>query len=370
MTGLDQARLYRGVVTDMSEEWPSLPQQAILTARRCLLSGERDQWTVSRDVRGVTVRHFRLDPGGLPHETEIVTDARGLANVLQRFPELRTLSKGAINEYQLDEGELEPPVLVSMLAVDMAGGPEAAEDWPDEVGHEWRESDAGLRDWIGELEWFPRWARINDTRVSAVATTPEGDIMQPVLADEGDEELVPIREIARSIWHSESGGAPISWTGGHTLSLLAPALGYSRPCADSCEMDQYGYPFLWLPEDPSELGVLLANWVIETESDVAAALALEPLDVDAQLNDAERQAWNERLVDVTVRFEVDVPEQARQSLRESLAEQSELYRRTQTALMYPRSRDGQALAAVFDAALDRGVIGLLTSGDWNGTEAH
>ena len=88
-----------------------------------------------------------------------------------------------------------------MLAVDTAGGPEAAEDWPDYVGKEWGESDAGLLGWlVGGLEWFPRWARINGIRVSAVEiTTPHGDITQPVLADEDEEELVWIREIAEHL---------------------------------------------------------------------------------------------------------------------------------------------------------------------------
>jgi hypothetical protein len=349
----------------MSEVWPPLQPHAILAARRRLLSGEREQWTVSRDARGLTVRCLRLHPGGLRHETEEVIDTQGLADALPRFPELRTLTRGTITGYQLEEDELEPPVLASMLAVDMAGGPEAAEDWPDGVGEEWGQSDAGLLGGlVGGLEWFPRWARINGIRVSAVEiTTPHGDVMQPVLADEDEEELVWIREIARSIWHSESDGAPIIWTGGHTLSLLAPGIGYSQPYEDSWETVRSGCELLWLPDDPSKLGMVLVDWVSGTESDVAAALALEPLDVDGELSDAERQTWDDRLGAVTVKFEMDVSEQARRSLRESLAERSELYRRTRADLMHPRSQDGQALAAALDTALDDGAVdGLLMFG--------
>ena len=111
------------------------------------------------------------------------------------------------------------------------------------------------------------------------------------------------------------------------------------------------------------MGIVLADWVTDTESDVAAALALEPLDVDGELSDAERQTWDDRLGAVTVKFEMDVSEQARRSLRESLAERSELYRRTRADLMHPRSQDGQALAAALDTALDDGAVdGLLMFG--------
>jgi hypothetical protein len=105
--------------------------------------------------------------------------------------------------------------------------------------------------------------------------------------------------------------------------------------------------------------MVLADWLSETESDVTAALALEPLDVDGELSDVERETWDDRLGAVTVKFEMDVPEQARRSLRETLAEQSPLYRRTRADLMHPRSQDGQALAAALDSALDDGAVGSL-----------
>lgn len=123
---------------------------------------------------------------------------------------------------------------------------------------------------------------------------------------------MPIREIARSSWASESGGAPISWSGGNILSLLAPGLGYSYPWDDAA-LDQAGiYPFTDLPEA----------------------------------------------------LEIDVKAEAQEALRESLARRSEPYRRPRDGLASPRSPEGQALAAALDGALDDGNIGRLTSGQW------
>jgi len=164
---------------------------------------------------------------------------------------------------------------------------------------------------------------------------------------------------------SRAGGAPISWSGGHSLSLLAPGLGYRHPEGDSWEIEDVADPFLRLPDDPVELGTVLADWTIETESAVAAALALEPLDPHDELDLAEREAWDERLGEVTVSFETDVPKEAQRALRDSLAKRSELYRRTLNALGNPHSQDGRALAAALDAAIGDGVVGLLTSGEWS-----
>jgi hypothetical protein len=193
---------------------------------------------------------------------------------------------------------------------------------------------------------------------------PDGDVVQPVLADEDDEDLVPIRQLARSAWHSESGGAPISWSGGHKLSVLAPGLGYSSPYGDSLEVEDLICPFLELPEDPAHLGENVADWVMGTESAVAAAMALEPLDPDSELSKEERKSWEGYLEEVTVDFKVDLPEDATLSLRENLVRRSDLYCRTRDGLRNPRSDDGLALYSALEVAVADGVIGGLTSGDW------
>jgi hypothetical protein len=349
----------------MIDDWPSVPKKTILTLKRHRNTGEPEQWTVSGDGDSLTVHNFRLDNGNPWQHIQAATGFTDLAEALDCIPELRTLSRGTISEYTVVTAAMEPPVLVGLLEDPDAGDAESAGEWPDEVAREWAESDTSLQDWQLGLDWVPRWAKVNDLRVSVINTgTADSPFLQPVLVDEDEEQLVPTREIARSIWHSESGGAPTSWTGGNTLSLLAPGQGYNCPWADSAETGTDVYPFPHLPEIPEELGEALADWAIETDSDVAAALALEPLDPNGVIENAERRAWEKRLAEVTVSFKIDVNADARQALRESLTRMSELYRRTQDGLASPRSREGQALAAALDNALDDGVVGRLTSGQW------
>jgi hypothetical protein len=349
----------------MSDEWPSAPEDTILTLKRRRNTGELEQWTVSGGGDALTVRQFRLDNGNPWQHIQAGTGFTDLAEALERIPELRNLSLCTINEYRLVTAAMEPPVLVGMLEAPDVGGGEAAGEWPDEVAREWADSDSSLQDWQPGLAWVPRWARVNDLRVSMINLgTADSSFLQPVLVDEDEAQFVPIREIASSSWQSESGGAPISWGGGNTLSLLAPGQGYNRPWGDSAE-EAGVYSFPDLPETPDELGKALADWVIETDSAFAAALALEPLDSNGVIENAERRAWDKRLAEVTVSFEIDVTPDAQRTLRESLARTSELYRRTRDGLASPRSRDGQALAAALDDALDDGVVGRLTSGQWD-----
>jgi hypothetical protein len=350
----------------MSNEWPDFPKGTILSLQRRRNADGPEQWTVSDEGDDLTVRHFWLQNGDSWQHTTIGTGFTNLAEVLQHIPELRTLSRGAISEYTVDAAVMDPPVVVSMLEASGTGGAEVAGDWPDEVAAEWAESDSTIDEWewTRALDWVPRWARVNDLRVLVINLgSPDDPVLRPVLVDEGDEELVPIRQIARSIWHSESAGAPISWTGGNTLNLLAPGLGHNIPFEDSAE--ECPDPFPYLPETPQEMGKELASWVIETDSEVAAALALEPLDPDSVTESAERQAWERRLAKVTISFKINVSADAQLSLRKNLASLSELYRRTRNGLADPHGRNGQALAAALDGALDDGVIGRLTSGQWD-----
>jgi hypothetical protein len=349
----------------MRDEWPSVPEETILTLKRRRNTGALEQWTASEDGDALTVHQVGLDDGDTWQDIQVSTGFTSLAEALERIPELRNLSRGTISEYTVVTAAMAPPVLVGMLEAPDAGGAEIASDWPDEVAREWADSDSSLQDWQAGMDWVPRWAQVNDLRVSVInMRAADKPALQPVLVDEGDEELVPIREIASSSWASESGGAPISWAGGNALSLLAPGLGYNRLWGDAAEDEAGVYPFIYLPEAPEELGEAMAGWVIETDSEVAAALALEQLDPSDVIKDAERQEWMRRRAEVTVSFEIDVSAEALRALRANLVRRSELYRRTRDGLASPSSRDGQALAAALDSAIDDGIVGRLTSGQW------
>lgn len=345
--------------------WPDIPDETILSLRRRGNNGKRHQWLVAPGVNDLIVRHSRLK-GGSWHDSGAGDHCQDLGDALRRIPQLRTLRPGFISEYTVDSSILEPSVLVSMLQVPVGAPAENPEDWPAEVADEWTDSDFTLEEWAPALPWVPRWARINGIRVSAI----DVGHVQPVLADEAQEQLVPIRVIARSGWHSEPCGAPVSWAGGNTLSLLTPGLGYSRPWGDSADSDDYPDPFLDLPDSPARLGRTLAEWVIDSHSEVAAALALEPLDVDGTLENEERRAWEKALAEVTLSFDVQVDADVRKPLRENLALLSELYRRTRDSLARPCGDEGQLLAESLGDGPVNGAVGRLSSGDWGPGDGH
>jgi len=202
---------------------------------------------------------------------------------------------------------------------------------------------------------------VNGIRVSGIDM---GRYVQPVLADEDTEQLVPIRVIARSSSHSESSGSGVSWTGGNTLSLLAPGLGYSHSWGDSTESDDCPDQFLDLPDRPAQLGRRLAEWVIDTHIEVAAALALESLDVDGTLDDEERRAWKKALAEVPLSLDVQTDADVLKPLRENLALLSDLYRRTRDSLAWPGSDEGRMLGESLSDGPVNGAVSRLASGDW------
>jgi hypothetical protein len=306
------------------------------------------------------MRHSRLK-GGSWHDSGAGDHCKDLADALRRIPGLRALRRGFISEYTVDSASWEPAVLVSRLQVPAGESAENPDDWPAEVADEWTDSDYALAEWAPQLPWVPLWATVNGIRVSGIDM---GRYVQPVLADEDTEQLVPIRVIARSSSHSESSGSGVSWTGGNTLSLLAPGLGYSHSWGDSTESDDCPDQFLDLPDRPAQLGRRLAEWVIDTHIEVAAALALESLDVDGTLDDEERRAWKKALAEVPLSLDVQTDADVLKPLRKNLALLSDLYRRTRDSLAWPGSDEGRVLAESLSDGPVNGAVSRLASGDW------
>jgi hypothetical protein len=340
--------------------WPDIPDGTILSLRRRANNGKRQQWVIASGVNDLIVRHSRLK-GGSWHDSGAGDHCKDLADALRRIPGLGALQQGFISEYTVDNTGWEPAVLVSRLQIPAGESAEDPDDWPGEIADEWTDSDYALADWAPQLPWVPRWATVNGIRVSGIDV---GRYVQPVLAEEDQEQLVPIRVIARSSSHSESCGTGVSWTGGNTLSLLAPGLGYSHSWGDSTESDDCPDQFLDLPDRPAQLGRRLAEWVIDTHIEVAAALALESLDVDGTLDDEERRGWKKALAEAPISLDVQVGANVLKPLRQNLALLSDLYRRTRDSLAWPGSDEGQVLAESLGDGPVNGAVSRLASGDW------
>jgi hypothetical protein len=341
--------------------WPDIPDGAILSLRRRANNGKRQQWVITSGVNDVIVRHSRLK-GGSWHDSGAGDRCQDLADALRCIPGLGALQRGFISEYTVDSASWQPAVLVSRLQIPAGESAENPDDWPAEVADEWADRDDALAEWAPQLPWVPRWATVNGIRVSGIDV---GRYVQPVLVDENKEQLVPIRVIARSSSHSEScGTGVISWAGGNTLSLLAPGLGYSHPWGDSTESDDCADQFLALPDRPAQLGRRLAEWVIDTHTEVAAALALEPLDIDGTLDDEERRGWKKAIAEVPLSLDVQTDADVLKPLRENLALLSDLYRRTRDSLAWPGSDDGRVLAQSLGDGPVNGAVSRLASGDW------
>jgi hypothetical protein len=338
--------------------WPDIPDRTILSLRRRANNGKRQQWVITSGVNDLIVRHSRLKAGSW-HDSGAGDHCQDLADALRRIPGLRTLQRGVISEYTIES--LEPAVLVAMLLIPAGESAENPDDWPADVADQWTDSDYALEEWAPQVSWVPRWATVNDIRVSGIDM---GRHVQPVLADEDQQQLVPIRVIARGSSHSESCGAGLSWAGGNTLSLLAPGLGYTQAWGDSAESDDYPDPFLELPEGPAQLGRRLAEWVIDTHCEVAAALALEPLDVDGTLDDKERRGWKKALAEVPLSLDIQVDADVLKPLRGNLTLLSDLYRRTRDSLAWPGSDEGRMLAESLGDGPVNGAVSRLASGDW------
>ena len=123
----------------MADSWLSVPEGTILALKRRWTTGEPDQWAVTADVNGLTVRRSRPDNGKSWHDTQAEERFIDLNDVLKRIPDLRTLRRGTISEYTVDSMVLEPPVFVSLLEIPPGEGPETAGQWPAEVADEWRQ---------------------------------------------------------------------------------------------------------------------------------------------------------------------------------------------------------------------------------------
>lgn len=111
--------------------------------------------------------------------------------------------------------------------------------------------------------------------------------------------------------------------------------------------------------------------MVTAEAEVAAALALQPLDPRDTLSAEQRHWWQELLDAVILEFGTDVGTEVEDLLRRDLARNSSLYRRTRDALRQPLGEEGQALGVTPDRFVHGDAsLGSLIGGTWNESEEY
>ena len=170
-------------------------------------------------------------------------DTPDLLDAVRAVPALCQLRAGAISRYFLHTEASSAPALVSVLRAASGGGKETPEGWPPETAEFWQFSDEFLAEILPGLPWCPRWAAIDDQRLSTVNVgSPQRPLLRRVLVDESDELPVKLGEIAQTNWSNESRGAPISWSGGNTLSVIAKDTGWAPINGETSGRGQIGRP--------------------------------------------------------------------------------------------------------------------------------
>lgn len=281
----------------------------------------------------------------------------GLEEALAHEPGLLVLSSNSITHWVTDDAKLPTRTLLARLTVEVAEVASEREDEPEYCAP-WSDEDEDIVGWFGEANWLSVWARINGERVAVF--TDGAEVVVPMLVDLEDGQLEPVEHISTISWFSESGGAPISWNGGNSLSRLYGPFGCARQWGDEgTEM-----VVLELPSSAVELAPVVADWIIARESAALAAITFEPLDAAGTLSEDERTQWESLLAAPEVEVTVELPNEAFDSMRSCLG-RDPLYRATKEALQDPGGDLGQALRTALEELEESGVLGPLMSGEWS-----
>jgi len=192
----------------------------------------------------------------------------------------------------------------------------------------------------------PCW--VGDCHVAGLVH--EGRVV-PVLVND-DEEGLAGEELASCTWSSESGGAPVSWSGGAELLRLNGRLGLERSWGDEGSPSSLAE----VPVEPEALAERIAGWLsYDRGSLLGAAFAYEPFDPDGSLSAEERAQWEALLVapDLLVTIGTDADTRA---LVLRVLEREDDYAALQDALMHPTGSNGQELRRALERFVDDGRV--------------
>ena len=345
----------------LNQEWPTPPPHTVFSLKRTLQSGRRHRWTISELDGRLRLRQYSESRAGVWRSVRDEDAGTDLAGVIAATGSLRTVRRGAINQYTLGQDHLAGVDLLDLLRISTSGGDEDSLGWPLGAADDWSERDEALGEIADSIPMVSRWCTIDGERLVGLMV---GRITYPLLVDESDgvsvEDALGAREIASFTWFSESGGAPISWDGGNSLSELGSLL-WARQWGDEGAEST----FSTLPSTSQTMAGVIAKWVCSVGAEVPAAFSLQRFDPNGTRSAAETELWGERFQGVEASLSLDVDAEVLEHLKTRLARKSPVYRRTRRAFLHPHGKDGQELGTALDAVLEHGVLGRLLSGDWD-----
>ena len=227
--------------------------------------------------------------------------------------------------------------------------------WDEQIAEDWIADDEFADAYFEDLSLIPRWVSVNGLRL--VCLSVEGGptrLAEPVLVDFSEQEFVPRRELVTHGWFSESGGAPISWDGGNSLSELSQHFLLMRQWGD------YGNEArcVLIPSTTSALVELIARWAMGVQADVAWALATTQLDPQASLSADDRELWEARVDAPELSLSLDLSVELREAVTKQLRG-TDRFARIAEGLTDPHGEEGQRLAEAFDDVMESGVLGAI-----------
>jgi hypothetical protein len=241
---------------------------------------------------------------------------------------------------------------------------DSAEKWPDPIPDYWGDEMASSLAWeYSDWEIRGTSGTVDDCHIVEVGAQIEGAPVSFIaLADLSWPKLQPVRLVADSKWHSESGGAPISWDGGNAVELLNGRIAMKTQWGDYGDERE----LVILSNQEHELAEFLSSWIEENSLAVPAALYFEPLDPRGVLTEQQREKWRELIVAVDIWLVLDVPDSLLTLVRNQLMKQSGAYAQVAHAKATPRGKDARVLRDTLESVNSDGVLGpLLELGEWS-----
>jgi hypothetical protein len=326
-------------------DWLDVPDDNVLSVRRQVRTGKRQQWALIERDGAIIVQQARSGDGSWREAGWFPTIRDAMAGT----PELHKLHTGTVTFFDLnDETDLSEHDLAAFLDLCPDEGDDDLAAWTEAELDACSPNSFRIWPWAAELPLIRRLATINDYQVCGILHA--GNCV-PVLANE--DWLVPRYVPVTAGTRPRSGVSLPGWDSGSILAVLAPGLACSKHWGEGDDaVFLVDYPDQGPPE---EIAAAIAGWLTSITHDFWAALALEPLDPDGTLDDEGRAAWEDgehAMVGPILR----VPDDVRPLLRVALTGISESYARCAEARADPTGYVAQALLA--------SSLPDLHSGDW------